>query len=201
VDRNGRSPTATKVAKVSDRRTKTLWKTLVPVSVVIALLLAGFLHFRRHSARPLTEKDKVLLGDFGNATGDVVFDDALKPALAMDLEQSPFLNVLPEQEVRETLKLMGHSPSERLTGETALAVCQRTGSKAVLAGSILRLGSQFVIGVTATECQMGRSLAREEARASSKEGVLRALDSASNRLRRRLGESISTSGRGDHSFA
>jgi len=137
------------------------------------------------------------LADFSNATGDAVFDDALKPALAMDLEQSPFLNILPEQQVRETLKLMGHSPSERLTGETALAVCQRTGSKAVLAGSILRLGSQFVIGVTATECQMGRSLAREEARASSKEGVLRALDSASNRFRRRLGESISTIGRFD----
>src|SRR5205814_129178 len=140
----------------------------------------------------LTERDTVILADFSNATGDSVFDDALKPALAMDLEQSPFLNVLPEQQVRETLKLMGHPANDRITGETARAACQRTGSTAVLAGSILRLGSQFVIGVTATECRMGGSLAREEARASSKEGVLKALDSASNRLRRRLGESMST---------
>jgi eukaryotic-like serine/threonine-protein kinase len=186
------SPRATDLAEVSNRGTKKLWKTLVPVSVVIAMLVAGFFYFRPRSARPLTEKDKVILADFSNATGDALFDDALKPALAMDLEQSPFLNVLPEQQVREALKLMGHSPSERLTAETARAVCQRTGSKAVLAGSILRLGSQFVIGVTATECQMGGSLAREEARASSKEDVLKALDSASNRFRRRLGESIST---------
>src|SRR5437667_11334215 len=92
---------------------------------------------------------------------------------------------------------MGHPPSERITGETARAICQRSGSKAVLAGSIFRLDSQFVIGVTATECQMGGSLVREEARASGKEGVLKALDSASNRFRRRLGESISTIGRFD----
>jgi tetratricopeptide (TPR) repeat protein len=139
----------------------------------------------------------VVLADFSNATGEAVFDDTLKQALAMDLEQSPFLNILPEQQIRETLKLMGHSPSDRLTGETARAVCQRTGSKAVLAGSIVSLGSEFVVGVTATECQTGDSLAREEAQAASKEGILRALDTASNRVRRKLGESISSIGRFD----
>jgi eukaryotic-like serine/threonine-protein kinase len=191
------SPSATQAADVSGRSAKKLWSILGPTLVVIAVLMAAFFYFRAHSGRSLTEKDKVILADFSNVTGDTVFDDALKPALAVDLEQSPFLNVLPEQQVRETLKLMGRSPTDRITGEAARAVCKRTGSKAVLAGSILRLGSQFLIGVTATECQMGESLAREEARASSKEGVLKALDSASNRLRRRLGESISTIGRFD----
>ena len=192
------SPSRTKVAEVPVSRGWKLWRGLVPVSVfLVSALVGSVLYFRSHSAKLLTEKDKVVLADFSNTTGDAVFDDALKPALAMDLEQSPFLNVLPEQQVRETLKLMGHSPSERITGETARAICQRSGSKAVLAGSIFRLDSQFVIGVTATECQMGGSLAREEARASGKEGVLKALDSASNRFRRRLGESISTIGRFD----
>src|SRR5438309_345421 len=192
------SPSRTKVAEVPVSRGWKLWRGLVPVSVfLVSALVGSVLYFRSHSAKLLTEKDKVVLADFSNTTGDAVFDDALKPALAMDLEQSPFLNVLPEQQVRETLKLMGHSPSERITGETARAICQRSGSKAVLAGSIFRLDSQFVIGVTATECQMGGSLAREAARASGKEGVLKALDSASNRFRRRLGESISTIGRFD----
>ena len=192
------SPSRTKVAEVPVSRGWKLWRGLVPVSVfLVSALVGSVLYFRSHSAKLLTEKDKVVLADFSNTTGDAVFDDALKPALAMDLEQSPFLNVLPEQQVRETLKLMGHSPSERITGETARAICQRSGSKAVLAGSIFRLDSQFVIGVTATECQMGGSLVREEARASGKEGVLKALDSASNRFRRRLGESISTIGRFD----
>ena len=192
------SPSRTKVAEVPVSRGWKLWRGLVPVSVfLVSALVGSVLYFRSHSAKLLTEKDKVVLADFSNTTGDAVFDDALKPALAMDLEQSPFLNVLPEQQVRETLKLMGHSPSERITGETARAICQRSGSKAVLAGSIFRLDSQFVISVTATECQMGGSLAREEARASGKEGVLKALDSASNRFRRRLGESISTIGRFD----
>src|SRR5438094_3929225 len=192
------SPSRTKVVEVPVSRGWKLWRGLVPVSVfLVSALVGSVLYFRSHSAKLLTEKDKVVLADFSNTTGDAVFDDALKPALAMDLEQSPFLNVLPEQQVRETLKLMGHSPSERITGETARAICQRSGSKAVLAGSIFRLDSQFVISVTATECQMGGSLAREEARASGKEGVLKALDSASNRFRRRLGESISTIGRFD----
>ena len=192
------SPSRTKVAEVPVSRGWKLWRGLVPVSVfLVSALVGSVLYFRSHSAKLLTEKDKVVLADFSNTTGDAVFDDALKPALAMDLEQSPFLNVLTEQQVRETLKLMGHSPSERITGETARAICQRSGSKAGLAGSIFRLDSQFVISVTATECQMGGSLAREEARASGKEGVLKALDSASNRFRRRLGESISTIGRFD----
>jgi tetratricopeptide (TPR) repeat protein len=189
------SSSATKVAEVPVRGGRKLGKALICASVIVVAALIASLYFRSRPPNPLTERDKVVLADFSNATGDAVFDDALKPALAMDLEQSPFLNILPEQQVRETLKLMGHSPSDRLTAETARVVCQRTGGKAVLAGSIVSLGSQFVVGVTATECQMGESLAREEAQASSKEGVLKALDSASKRCRRKLGESISTIGR------
>jgi eukaryotic-like serine/threonine-protein kinase len=114
------SPSATKVSDASGRSAKKLWKTLVSTSVVIAVV-AGFLYFRTHSGRSLTEKDKVILADFSNATGDTVFDDALKPALAMDLDQSPFLNVLPEQQVRETLKLMGlpRLPTDPETPRTA----------------------------------------------------------------------------------
>src|SRR2546421_5355534 len=112
------SPSRTKVAEVPVSRRWKLWRGLVPVSVfLVSALVGSVLYFRSPSAKLLTEKDKVVLADFSNTTGDAVFDDALKPALAMDLEQSPFLNVLPEQQVRETLKLMGHSPSERITGE------------------------------------------------------------------------------------
>jgi eukaryotic-like serine/threonine-protein kinase len=187
------SSAAVKMAEVPVAGRRKLWRVLVPVAVVaVAALIGGGLYVRSHHSTQLSEKDKVVLADFSNGTGDPVFDDALKQAFAMDLEQSPFLNVLPDQRIRETLKLMGHSPSDRLTGDTAREVCQRTGSKAVLAGSILSLGSQFVVRVTATECLTGESLAREEAQAASKEGVLKALDTASERFRRKLGESMSS---------
>jgi tetratricopeptide (TPR) repeat protein len=187
------SSAAMKIAEVPVAGRRRPWKVLVSAAAVAIAAVVGWgLYVRSRRPTALTEKDKVVLADFSNATGDPVFDDALKQALAMDLEQSPFLNVLPDQKIRETLKLMGHSPSDRLTGDTAREVCQRTGSKAILAGSIVSLGSQFVVGVAATECQTGDSLAHEEAQAASKEAVLKALDTASGRFRRKLGESMSS---------
>ena len=134
------SSAAIKIAEVPVSGLRKPWKVLVPAAAVaIVALISWGLYVRLRRPTALTEKDKVVLADFSNATGDPVFDDALKQALAMDLEQSPFLNVLPDQRIRETLKLMGRSPSDRLTGDTAREVCQRTESKAVLAGSIVSL--------------------------------------------------------------
>lgn len=113
----------------------------------------------------LTEKDTIVLAYFANTTGDAIFDDTLKQALATPLAQSPFLNILSDQRVSETLRMMGRSPGERVTLDTAREICERTGSTAVLAGSIGSLGSQFVIGLNAVNCATGDSLAREETHA------------------------------------
>jgi eukaryotic-like serine/threonine-protein kinase len=169
------------------------WKSLVPATVVIvALLIAGGLYFRSRSATPLTGKDTVVLADFTNTTGDPVFDDTLKQALTVQLEQSPFLNILPQQTVDDTLKLMGRSPGQHLTREVARELCQRAGSRVMLAGSIASLGSQYVIGVNAVNCQTGNTLAQEQATANSKEHVLEALGETTPELRKKLGESLST---------
>jgi serine/threonine protein kinase/tetratricopeptide (TPR) repeat protein len=170
------------------------WKLLIPAAtVIVAALVAGVLYFRsRAPKRMLTEKDTIVLADFTNTTGDPVFDDALKQALSVQLAQSPFLNVLPEQKVQETLQLMGRSPSEKLTQNVARELCQRSGSKAMLAGSISSLGNQYVIGLNASNCNTGDSLAEEQVRASGKEDVLRTLDKAAFDLRGKLGESLGT---------
>ena len=169
------------------------WKILVPATVVIvALLIAGGLYFRSRSATPLTGKDTVVLADFTNTTGDPVFDDTLKQALTVQLEQSPFLNILPQQTVDDTLKLMGRSPGQYLTREVARELCQRVGSRVMLAGSIASLGSQYVIGVNAVNCQTGNTLAQEQVTADSKEHVLKALGETTPKLRKKLGESLST---------
>jgi tetratricopeptide (TPR) repeat protein len=169
------------------------WHLLIPAAVVIvAALIASGLYFRSRPATPLTGKDTVVLADFTNTTGDSVFDDTLKQALTVQLEQSPFLNILPQQIVDETLKLMGRSPGQHLTREIAREVCQRTGSKAMLAGSIASLGSQYVIGVNAVNCQNGNTLAEEQVTADSKEHVLKALGETTSELRKKLGESLSS---------
>ena len=125
---------------------------MVPAAaVIVAALVAAGLYFRSRHAAPLTEKDTIVLADFTNTTGDSVFDDTLKQALAVDLGQSPFLNILSEDKVRQTLQQMTRSPNERLTQDLAREVCQRAGSKAYLAGSIATLGTQYVIGLEAAE--------------------------------------------------
>jgi eukaryotic-like serine/threonine-protein kinase len=169
------------------------WKLLVPAAVlIVAGLIGGAINFRSRSAAPLTEKDTIVLADFANTSGDAVFDDTLKQGLSVQLSQSPFLNLLPEQKVSETLKLMGRTPGERLTREVAREICVRTNSKAMLSGSISSLGSQYVIGLKAVNCNSGDALAQEQVQAAAKEEVLKALDKAATSLRAKLGESLSS---------
>jgi tetratricopeptide (TPR) repeat protein len=140
----------------------------------------------------LTDKDTIVLSDFDNKTGDSVFDDTLKQGLSVQLEQSPFLALVSERKVNETLKLMGRPTGDRLTPEVTHEVCLRTGSKAMLTGSIAGLGSQYVIGLKAVNCNTGDVLAEAQEQAAGKEAVLKALDAAAVSLRSKLGESLST---------
>ncbi|MFQ5694431.1 MAG: protein kinase [Terriglobia bacterium] len=165
------------------------WKVLLPGAAALALLAAGaFFYFQ--PAQALTESDSILLADFVNTTGDTMFDGTLKEALAVKLEESPFLNTVPEQRVRETLRLMERSADERVAGAVAREVCQRQNTKAMLAGSIAPLGNTYVITLNAVHCATGDSLAREQEVADSKEEVLPALGRAASRLRGSLGESL-----------
>ena len=134
----------------------------------------------------------MVLADFANTTGDPVFDGTLKQALGVDLEQSPYLQVIPQSRVQQTLGFMGRQPNERLTNDVARELCQRVGSKAMLSGSIASLGSQYVLTLNAISCQTGDSLAQEQAQAPSKEQVLAALGGAVSKMRGRLGESLAS---------
>jgi tetratricopeptide (TPR) repeat protein len=166
---------------------------MVPAAAVLAaLLIAGGLYYRSTHAAKLTEKDTVVLADFANTTGDAVFDGTLKQALAVDLDQSPFLRVVPQAQVQKTLGFMGRSPDERLTVDLARDLCLRMGSKAMLSGSIASLGTQYVLTLNAINCQTGDSLAQQQAEASSKEQVLSALGTAVSKLRSTLGESLAS---------
>ncbi len=189
----GPSPVADPhVSGVATASTAKRWKIAVPVAIAVIALLAGGLYLRSRSSTALTQQDTIVLADFTNTTGDAVFDGTLKQALAVDLEQSPFLRVLPGARVRETLGFMGRSPDERMTTDLARDLCLRAGSKAMLAGSIASLGSQYVITLNAVNCQSGDSLAQEQAEASSKEQVLGALGSAVSKMRGKLGESLAS---------
>jgi eukaryotic-like serine/threonine-protein kinase len=168
------------------------WKLLAAATTLCLTLAGAALFLYNRKAHALTEADTIVLADFANSTGDPVFDDALKQAVAVQLGQSPFLNILPDQAVRENLGLMGRSPNERLTQEVAQELCQRMASKAVLAGSIAGLGSQYVLGLKAINCMTGQTLAQEQAQAARKEDVLKALGEACTKLRGRLGESLSS---------
>jgi serine/threonine protein kinase/Flp pilus assembly protein TadD len=168
-----------------------LWKIVVPLVAVILPVAGGF-YYRSHQRERLTEKDTTVLADFTNTTGDPVFDDALKTALAVSLRQSPFLNVLSDNKVAATLRLMARPTTTPLTAEIAREVCQRAGSKAYIAGSIASLGSQYVVGLKAVNCQSEDLLAEEQVTAPSKEKVLDALGNAASKLRSQLGESLAT---------
>lgn len=159
-------------------------------ALAVALAIGGF--FFTRGARTLTEKDSILLTDFVNTTGDPVFDGTLKQALAVQLEQSPYLNVFPQERVRDTLKFMGRLPDERLTPDLARDVCQREGIKAVLNGAISTIGTQYVVDVNAVNCQTGDSLAREQVQADKKEQVLGAVGKAASSLRGKLGETLAS---------
>jgi predicted Zn-dependent protease len=162
------------------------------VAVVFALLAAGGLYYRSHRTRHLTSRDTIVLADFSNSTGDAIFDDTLKTALSVGLNQSPFLNVLSENKVAEILQQMTRPAGTKLTPELAKELCQRTGSKAFIAGSIGSLGTDYVLGLKAVNCQNGDLLVQEQVTAPAKERVLDVLGEAASKLRSGLGESLAT---------
>ena len=165
------------------------WKIVVAVVAVAALAVVGFFWRSRHAQR-LTEKDTIVLADFANTTGDPAFDDTLKQGLRVQLEQSPFLNVVSDQRVNEELQLMGRQKDERLTLDLAREVCQRIGSKAVLAGSISQLGAHYAVGLNARTCHTGDSLGSDQVEADSQEHVLKAVGESATKMRGSLGESL-----------
>src|SRR6266404_5977115 len=168
------------------------WKLLVPAAAAVVLIAGGALWLNGRRATALSEKDTIVLADFENKTGDAVFDETLKQALAVDLDQSPFLNILSDRKVAATLRLMGRSAEQPVTGEVAREVCQRVGGKAMLAGSITALGNEYVIGLNAINCANGDTLVAEQARAAGKSEVLKALDNSASALRTKLGESLAS---------
>jgi hypothetical protein len=156
------------------------------------LVAAGVLYLRPRPKAALTEKDTIVLSDFDNTTGDPVFDDTLKQALAVDLGQSPFLNIFSDRRVGETMQLMGRKPGDKVTPELAREICLRTGTKALLKGTVSKLGSQYVIGLEAVNCNTGDVLAKEQGESANKEGVLKTLGEVAATMRTRLGESLAS---------
>jgi len=168
------------------------WGWIAAVAVLLVVVAAGVWKLFDHRSPVLTEKDTVVLADFANSTGDPVFDGTLRQGLAVQLEQSPFLSLIPDERIHQTLRLMDKPAGARLTPEIAEEICKRTGSAAVLNGSIASLGSQYVLGLKAVNCRSGEILNEEQAQAARKEEVLHALTMIASRFRTRVGESLST---------
>jgi serine/threonine protein kinase/Tfp pilus assembly protein PilF len=165
------------------------WKVIVPAAVAaLALSVAGYFYF--HRAAKLTDKDTIMLADFANTTGDTVFDGTLRQGMAVQLEQSPFLSLISEQRIQQTLRRMGQSADARLTPEIAREVCERNASAAVLDGSIASLGNQYVLGLRAKNCRTGDILDEEQVQVERKEDVLKALTQIASKFRTRVGESL-----------
>ena len=171
----------------------TRWELLLPLALLlIAILTAGGVYWRSRTAVKLTDKDTLVLADFENKTEDPVFDGTLREGLAVQLQQSPFLALLPGPEVRRTLQLMGRPDDVRITPEMAREICEREGLKAYISGKIAPIGSHYVLTLVAADGHSGAMLAHEQEEATSKEEVLKALSHAATRLRQKLGESLSS---------
>jgi serine/threonine protein kinase/tetratricopeptide (TPR) repeat protein len=183
------SSASVKAAEVTVRQSKKLWKIAIPMAVIL-VAVSVFLYLRR--APKLSERDSILVTDFTNTTGDAVFEGTLRKALTVGLEQSPFLNVVPEQKIQETLKFMGRGPDEHISTTIGREICQREGIRVMLTGSIASLGSQYVVTLDAINASTGASLGQEQTQASSKEQVLNALGKATSSIRQRLGESLTS---------
>jgi len=171
---------------------KVPWKAVGAVAAVLVLIVSGVWYWRTHHVRAFQGKDTMVLADFTNTTGESVFDSTLKQALAIQLEQSPYLNVLGEQRVRATLKLMDRPVDSRLTNEVAREVCLRTNSKALVAGSIASVGSHYLIGLRAVDCQTSDTLASAKFEADNRDAVLKQLGNAGDEMREKLGESLAS---------
>jgi eukaryotic-like serine/threonine-protein kinase len=171
---------------------KTLpYKTIAAGIVIMGLAVGGWLFYGRR-AHALTEKDTIVLADFANSTGDAVFDGTLRQGLSVQLEQSPFLKIISDQQIQRTLELMDQKPDAKLTPDIARELCQRTASAAVLDGSIAQIGTQYLLTLKAVNCENGESLASTETQASDKNHVLDALEKMASQIRNKLGESLST---------
>jgi eukaryotic-like serine/threonine-protein kinase len=171
------------------------WKVAILAAVIVLLLSAGgyfYFHAYFQTTAKLSDKDTIILADFTNTTGDPVFDGTLRQGMAVQLEQSPFLSLISEQRIQQTLRLMGQAADARLTPEVAREVCERTASAAVLDGSIANLGSQYVLGLRAKNCRTGEILDEEQVEVARKEDVLNALTEIASKFRTRVGESLAT---------
>ena len=175
-----------------ERRNKLSWKILIPGTAFFVALITGGLYWRSLKSAKLTEADTIVLAEFTNTTGDPVFDGALRQGLAVQLEQSPFLRLVADEKIHQSLQMMGQPADAKLTPTIARELCQRTASAAVLEGSIAQIGSQYLLTLKAANCASGESLASTEARASDKNSVLDALGKVTSEIRNKLGESLST---------
>jgi eukaryotic-like serine/threonine-protein kinase len=171
---------------------RTLWTVALPAVLVVVSLIAGGPYYRSHRTKPLTDKDTIVIADFDNKTGDAVFDDTLRQGLSVQLEQSPFLSIISDQRVRQTLQMMGQKPDAKLTQEIARELCLRMGVSAVLDGSITQIGTPYLLTVKAVSCSSGETLASTEVQASDKSHVLSALGETASGIRNKLGESLRT---------
>src|SRR5437879_561294 len=188
-DETGRGTAAGVSAAVAPRGRKII---VAVAAVVLAAAIAGGLLWRTRQAQHLTEKDPIVLGDFANSTGDAVFDGTLREGLSVQLEQSPFLSLVSEEGIHQTLRMMERPPNTRLTPEITREVCQRTSSAAAVDGSIALIGTRYNLILKAVNCVNGDLLASTEAQANDKSHVLDALGKAASEMRRKLGESLST---------
>jgi eukaryotic-like serine/threonine-protein kinase len=185
------SAAATAQVEAKSARKSVRWAAVAGATIVIiGLAVGGWLFFSR-KAHALTDKDTIVLADFDNKTGDAVFDGTLRQGLSIQLGQSPFLSLVSDQQIQQTLQMMGRKPNAKLTTEIARDLCQRTGSTTVIDGSIAQIGSQYLLTLKAVNCASGKSLASTEAQASDKNHVLDALGKTASEIRNKLGESPS----------
>ncbi len=196
LERVKRAPGVAPLAAHDERRAARgitwRWKIIVPIAAAVAALLGGGAYLLTHRPTTLTDRDTIVLADFDNKTGDPVFDDTLRQGLSVELQQSPFLSVIPDGQVQNVLVLMGQTENARLTADIARQVCERTASAAVLEGSIASLGTQYVLGLRARNCSTGSILEQEQIQAVRREDVLNALSQIARKFRTRVGESLAT---------
>jgi eukaryotic-like serine/threonine-protein kinase len=188
---SGESPAL--VESGSNRQSGIRAKYVVGIPAVLLLLIAaGIYLWQRTQAKPLTDQDVLVMADFTNTTGDPAFDGALRQALAFELEQSPFLKIMDDQQVNQTLQLMGRPAGQRITNDIAHEVCVREGEKATIGGSITVLTKTYQVALQAINCQTGATLVREQAEAEDKDHVLKAVATAARGMRAKLGESLTS---------
>jgi eukaryotic-like serine/threonine-protein kinase len=192
VSESGQLTSVSSEVAVLPRQNRFSWKTAAGAALLAILLLGPARFYAVRRAQALTQSDTIVLADFTNKTGDPIFEDTLRQGLAAQLQQSPFLSLVSDQRIEQTLRLMGRPPDTKLSSALAGDLCQRTGSKAYLSGSISSMGSDYVIGVNAVNCQTGDFLSQEQVIAKGKENVLNALGKAASQLREKLGESLKT---------